>query len=158
HHEQDVRAAAIADARLLSTELTQVVDSSRETMTILSKFPGAPGDEAGCTAYFKSVIADLPIYREAAIIDKDGKFHCSTIPIPPNLNVSDRAYFAEPIASGKFTIGVLTKGRVTGETSIHLSLPYRSPDGATTGAIVLILNPDTLAKNLEALPWAPRDR
>jgi two-component sensor histidine kinase len=156
--EEDLRAAVISDARLLATEVTQEIESAQHAMTIMSKFPGAPGDEAGCTAYFKSVIASLPIYREAAIIDKEGKFHCSTIPIPPTLNVSDRAYFYEPIASQKFTIGVLTKGRVTGETSIHLSMPYEAPDKSMTGIIVVILNPQKLVENLTALPFHPRDR
>jgi two-component sensor histidine kinase len=158
HQEEDLRAAAVADARLLSTEVTQEIESAGQAMTVLSKFPGAPGDEEACTSYFKSVIDALPVYRQAAIIDKDGKFHCSTIPIPPDLNVSDRAYFHEPLSTGKFTIGVLTKGRVTNESSIHLSMPYKSPDGTMTGVIVLILNPYKMAQNLAALPFHPRDR
>jgi two-component sensor histidine kinase len=158
HHEEDVHTAAIADARLLSTEVIQTIESSRDTMMIMTKFPGAPGDEAACTAYFKSVVAAFPIYREAAIIDSDGKFHCSTIPIPSGLDVKDRAYFSEPLTTGMFTIGTFTKGRVTGENSIHLSMPYKSPDGASTGVIVLILNPQKLAQNIATLPWHPRDR
>src|SRR3954465_2072297 len=74
--EDDLRAAAIADARLLSTEVTEELEGARQAMVVMSKFPGAPGDEAGCTAYFKSVIESLPVYREAAIIDQNGKFHC----------------------------------------------------------------------------------
>jgi two-component sensor histidine kinase len=158
HQEEDLRAAAVADARLLSTEVTQEIESAGQAMQILAKFPDAPGDEEKCTAYFKSVIASLPIYREAAIIDKDGKFHCSTIPIPANLNVSDRAYFHEPLTTGKLTIGILTRGRVTRESSIHLSMPYRSPDGGTDGVIVVILNPLKMAENLASLPFHPRDR
>src|ERR1041384_7466070 len=122
HLEEDVHIGAIADARLLATEVTQTIEAGRDIMTIMAKFPGAPGDEAGCTAYFKSVIASLPIYREAAIIDSNGKFHCSTVPMPPDLNVIDRPYFKEPLASGQFTIGTFTKGRVTGAPSIHLSM------------------------------------
>ncbi len=74
------------------------------------------------------------------------------------MNVSDRAYFYEPIRTGQFTIGMLTRGRVTGETSIHLSMPYKSPDGANEGVIVVILNPQKMAENLVALPFHPRDR
>jgi two-component sensor histidine kinase len=158
HQEEDLRTAAVADARLLSTEVTQEIESAGQAMQIMAKFPNAPGDEEKCTAYFKSVIAALPVYREAAIIDKDGKFHCSTIPIPSTLNVSDRAYFKEPLTTGRFTIGVLTRGRVTRESSIHLSMPYKSPDGSMEGVIVLILNPFKMAENLASLPFHPRDR
>src|SRR5689334_20725282 len=96
-HEDDVHTMALADARLLANEVTQIAENARDTMTVMAKFPIAAGDEAGCAAYFKSVVESLPIYREAAIIDKDGKFHCSSVPIPPNLDVRDRAYFREPI-------------------------------------------------------------
>lgn len=158
HHEDDLHASAIADARLLATEVTQVMNNTRDTLTIMSKFPGVPSDEAACTAYFKSVVDSLPIYREAAIVDTNGNFHCSTIPIPPGLKVTDRSYFKEPLDTGKFTIGTFTKGRVTGEDSIHLSMPYKSPDGTLTGIIVLVLNPNRMGEDLVSLPWHPRDR
>jgi two-component sensor histidine kinase len=158
HHEEDIHAGAIADARLLSTEVTQIVDNGRDTMTILSKFAAAPGDEAACTAYFKSVVDNLPLYRYAAIIDRSGKFHCSTIPIPPDLDVTDRAYFKEPLETGHFTIGMFTTGRASGQALIHLSMPYESPDGTMSGVIALGLNPDQMGEDLAALPWHPRDR
>jgi two-component sensor histidine kinase len=158
HHDEDIHAGAIADARLLSTEVTQIVDNSRDTMTVLSKFSGAPNDEAACTAYFKSVIDSLPLYRYAAIIDSAGKFHCSTIPIPPALDVTDRKYFKEPLETGDFAIGAFTTGRASGQALIHLSMPYKSPDGAMSGVIAVGLNPDKMAEDLAALPWHPRDR
>jgi two-component sensor histidine kinase len=158
HHEEDLHASAISDARLLSTEVTQIIDNARETMTIMSKFPAAPADEAACSAYFKSVVASLPLYRYAAIIDKDGKFHCASIPIPPDLDVRDRDYFRDPLVTGKFTVGTYTIGRASGQSSIHLAMPYTSPDGAVSGVIALVLNPDKMAEDLAALPWQPRDR
>jgi two-component sensor histidine kinase len=158
HHEEDIHAGVVADARLLSTEVTQIVENSRDTMTILSKFSSAPGDEAACTAYFKSVVDSLPLYRYAAIIDSDGKFHCATIPIPPDLDVKDRAYFKEPLETGHFAIGTFTTGRASGQPLIHLSMPYKAPDGSMSGVIALGLNPDRMAEDLAGLPWHPRDR
>ena len=119
----------------------------------LVKHPAVPAREEECTAYFKAVVADLPIYREAALIDRDGKFHCSTIPIPPTLDVHDRIYFAEPLRTGKLTIGTLTTGRVTGERSIHVSIPYKSPDRRFDGVAVLILNPDRIGQDFSERRW-----
>jgi two-component sensor histidine kinase len=158
HHEDDLHAAAVADARLLATEVTQIMENSRDTMTVMAKFPGVPNDEKACSAYFKSVVESLPIYRAAAIIDNNGNFHCSSVPIPPTLNVIDRPYFREPLDTGKFTIGNFTKGRATGEDSIHLSMPYKSPDGSLSGVIAIVLNPARVGEDLVALPWHPRDR
>src|ERR1700693_4525795 len=92
---------ALGSARLISAELTQLIEGTRHLMLTIVKHPAVPAREEECAAYFKSVIADLPIYREAAVIDRGGKFHCSTIPIPPTLDVRDRIYFAEPLRTGK---------------------------------------------------------
>ena len=127
-------------------------------MTAMGKYPNIRDHEEECTAYFKSVIADIPIYREAAIIDTDGKFHCSTIPIPPTLDVKDHIYFYEPLKTGKLTVGPITQGRIMHSKSIHLSMPYKDADGSIRGVIVVILNPEKLAEILPAYPWRSQHR
>ena len=144
--ERQANQEALASARLISAELSQLVDGTGRLMLTLVKHPAVPANEAECAAYFKAAIADLPIYREAALIDRGGKFHCSTIPIPPTLDVHDRVYFAEPLRTGKLTVGTLTTGRVTGERSIHVSMPYRSPDGRFDGVVAIVLNPDRIGQ------------
>jgi two-component sensor histidine kinase len=144
---------ALSSARLISAELSQLIEGTRHLMLTLVKHPAVPAREEECTAYFKSVIADLPIYREAALIDRDGKFHCSTIPIPPTLDVRDRIYFTEPLRTGKLAIGTLTTGRVTGERSIHISIPYKSPDGRFDGIVALVLNPDRVGQDFAERRW-----
>ena len=144
--ERQANQEALSSARLVSAELAQLVDGTERLMRTLVKHPAVPAREEECAAYFKSVIADLPVYREAALIDRDGKFHCSTIAIPPTLDVHDRVYFAEPLRTGKLTVGTLTTGRVTGERSIHVSMPYKSPDGRFDGIVALVLNPDRIGR------------
>lgn len=148
--EADAGDEALASARLVSGELSQLLEGTRRIMSTMMKHPAVPDNEEQCTAYFKSVISDLNIYREAAFIDRNAKFHCSTIPIPPMLDVRDRVYFREPLDTGKLTIGTLTVGRVTGEPSIHVSMPYRSPDNRVNGVVVLILNPEKIAQEFAA--------
>jgi DNA polymerase-4 len=123
------------------------------TVTVRVRFADLHSVTRSVTLEFKSVIADIPIYREAAIIDTDGKFHCSTIPIPPTLDVRDRIYFYEPLKTGKLTVGTITQGRVTHSRSIHLSMPYKDTGGSIKGVIVVILNLEKLAEILPAHPW-----
>jgi two-component sensor histidine kinase len=157
--EADAGEEALASARLVSAELSQLLEGSRRMMTTMMKHPAVPTNEEECTAHFKSVIADFNIYREAAFIDRDAKFHCSTIPIPPTLDVRDRVYFREPLErGGGFTVGTLTIGRVTGENSIHVSTRYRSPDPSSDGIMVLVLNPEKIAQEFEARQWPPLHR
>jgi len=155
--EADAGDEALASAQLISAELAQLLQGTRRIMATMMKHPAVPDNEEECSAYFKSVIADLDIYREAAFIDRDGKFHCSTVPIPPDLDVRDRVYFREPLETGSLTVGTLTTGRVTGQSSIHVSMPYRSiDDGRTSGVVVLILNPEKIAREFEARQWSPQ--
>jgi two-component sensor histidine kinase len=151
--ERNAETDLLASAHLVSAELSQLLNGARDIMLTLVKHPAVPGREEECTAYFKAVIADLPIYREAAVVDRDAKFHCSTIPIPPTLDVRDRPYFREPLQTGQLTVGTLTIGRVTGERSIHVSMPYRNRDGGFEGVVVLILNPEKIAQQFAARPW-----
>ena len=156
--ERESREEALAAARLVSAELSQIVEGSRQLMIAMGRHPAVPENETECVNYFKSVIESLPTYREAAVIGLDGKFRCSTITIPPTLDVSDRLYFSGPLKTGELTIGTLVQGRVTRSTSIHLSMPYRRSDGITRGVIVLILNPERLAQDLSARPWRTNHR
>ena len=156
--EDEAKVTALSIARFISTEFELVIDNSRQLMTAMAKYPDIQGHEEECTSYFKLVIADIPIYREAAIIDTDGEFHCSTIPIPPTLDVRDRIYFYEPLKTGKLTVGTITQSRVTQSTSIHLSMPYKDADGSIRGVIVLVLNPEKLAEILPAYPWRSEHR
>jgi two-component sensor histidine kinase len=149
--ETEANDEALTSARLVAGELTQLLEGSRQLMLTLAKHPAVPGREEECRAYFKSVIADLPIYREAAVIDRDGKFHCSTIPIPPSLDVRDRIYFYEPLQAGRLAVGTLTIGRVTGERSIHIAIPARNE--RFDGVVVLILNPEKTAQEFAARSW-----
>src|SRR5262249_15620328 len=119
-----------------------------QLMTALSNHPGVPDHEDECVPYFKSVISELPIYREAALVDKDGKFHCSTVPIPAGLDVRDRVYFRGPLQTGRLTVGTLVQGRVTQSSSIHLSMPYHQQNGGFEGIIVVVLNPERMAQEL----------
>lgn len=156
--EADSGNEALASAHLVSAELNQLLDGSRRLMSAMMKHPAVPDREEECTAYFKSVIEGLDIYREAAFIGRDAKFHCSTIPIPASLDVRDRIYFYEPLQSGRFTVGTLTVGRATGKTSVHISMPYRSPDGHVDGIMTLILDPEKIGQQFEAREWPPDHR
>jgi len=149
---------ALASARLVSAEFSQLMQGTRYLMLTITRHPSVPGNEAECAAHFSGVVKGLSVYREAALIDRSGKFHCSSISIPPALNVSDRAYFAEPLKTGRFTIGTVTTGRVTGERSLHVSMPYKPPDGSFDGVIVMILNPDRVAQEFAQRAWPKNHR
>jgi two-component sensor histidine kinase len=156
--EDQAHTAALSEARFTYAELGQIIDNSRQLMTVMAKYPIALDTKEECTSYFKSVIADVPVVRAAAIIDSNGKFHCSTIPFPEALDDGDRIYFHEPLEPGKLTVATTAQSRITQSTSIHLSMPYADADRSIKGVIILILNPEKLAESLPAYPWRSEHR
>jgi two-component sensor histidine kinase len=156
--ERQAGEEALASARLISGEMAQLMEGTRHLMLTITKHPSVPGDEAGCASHFSAVVKNLAIYREAALIDREGGFHCSSIAIPPTLDVRDRIYFSEPLKSGKFTVGTITTGRVTGERSLHVSMPYEAPDKSFSGVVVMILNPDRIAREFAQRAWPANHR
>ncbi len=154
--ERQAGEEALASARLVSAELTQLMQGTRYLMQTITRHPSVPWNETECSAHFANVVGNLSIYHQAALIDRNGRFHCSSISIPPDLDVSDRIYFTEPLRTGNFTVGTVAVGRVTGNRSIHVSMPYKSPDGSFDGIVVMILNPDRIARDFEQRAW-PRN-
>jgi two-component sensor histidine kinase len=151
--DKQARAEALTAAQLISAELAQVIDASRHLMVAMSKHPAVPGDEAACAAYFKSVIEGMPMYRAAAIVDVNGTYHCSTLPLATNLDARRRVSSGAPLTSGQLTTGTVVQGRVTGAPSIDVSMPYKAADGSLEGMMLLVLDPERIALDLEGRPW-----
>jgi two-component sensor histidine kinase len=151
--EQQAAEDALASARLISGEMEQLIEGTRHLMQTIVRHPSVPNDEAACAAHFRATVENLALYRAAALIDRSGKFHCSSIDIPPTLDVSDRAYFTEPLRTGRLIVGQVTTGRVTGQRSLHVSMPYAPPDKSFDGVVVFILNPDRVAREFAIRPW-----
>jgi two-component sensor histidine kinase len=156
--DNEVHTTALSEARFTSAELEQIIGNSRQLMTAMTKSPIVSDNEQECTSYFKSVIAEIPAFREAAIVDTDGKSHCSSIPFPQALDIGGRIEFDEPLNTSKLTVGTITQGRAPHSTSIHLSMPYKDAGGSIKGVIVLMLNPEKLAESLPAGPWRSEHR
>jgi two-component sensor histidine kinase len=156
--ENETHATALSEARFTSAEFEQIIDNSRQLMAVMTKYPLLADNEEKCASYFKSVIADIPVFREAAIIDAGEKLHCSTFPFLESLNAEDRSSLYDTLKAGKITVGPIIQGCATHSTSIHLWIPYKNADGSIKGAAVLVLNPEKLAESLPSYSWRPEHR
>jgi two-component sensor histidine kinase len=154
--ENETRAAALSEARATSRELDQIIDNARQLLTAMTKFPLNTDNKDECALNLKSIIADVQIFHEAAIIDTDGKFLCSTI--PEALDVGDRFYFSQSFTASNLRAGTTIQGGITHSTSIRLSMPYKNVDGSMKGVIVLTGDSEKLAEGLQAYQWRPDHR
>jgi two-component sensor histidine kinase len=156
--ESETRATAISEARLASSELEQIIDNARLLMTAMTKFPLTADNKAECASYFKSIISGVQTFREAAIIDTDGKFLCSTNPAQDALDVSDRIRFYQSLKASKLSVATIIADRLKPSTSIQISMPYEDADGAIRGMIVVTGDSEKLAESFAAYQWRPDHR
>jgi two-component sensor histidine kinase len=154
--EQQVRAAALSEARATSSQLDQTIDNARQVLTAMTKFPLNTDDKVECASYLRSVISDVAIFHDATIVDTDGKLICSTV--TDALDVADRIYFSQALNTSKLRVGTIVQGHPTGSTSIRLSMPYKDADGTLKGVIVLIGDPKKFAEKFQAYQWRPDHR
>jgi two-component sensor histidine kinase len=122
----------------------------------MTKFPLNTDNKDGCALHLKSIISGVQTFHEAAIIDMDGRFLCSTTSEP--LDVGDRLHFYPSSKVSELGAGTIIQGGVTHSTSIRLSMPYRDADGSIKGEIVLLGDLERLAEGLQAYQWRPDHR
>jgi two-component sensor histidine kinase len=155
--DREARSEVLVSARQISAELAQMIEATRQLIAVMGKHPAISADEPTCAAYFKTVIAELPLYREAAMIDPAGKLRCSTVPAPMSLEMRDSLYLGERTPVHQLTIRALAP--VEAEwPSLQVSMPVAAADGSPKGAIGLVLNTEGLALDLEGRSWKSRHR
>jgi hypothetical protein len=125
--DREARSEALVSAWQVSAEFAQVIQGARQLITVMSKHPAVSAEEPTCAAYFKSVIADLPLYREAAMIDPAGELRCSTVPIPASLEMRDSL---ERAPVHQLTIRALAENEAKGP-SIQVSMPVAAANGSS---------------------------
>src|SRR5262245_39340855 len=103
--ENETRATALSEARATSRALDQIIDNARQLLTAMTKFPLNTDNKDECALDLKSIIADVQTFHEAAIIDTDGKFLCSTI--PELLDVGDCIFFSQSFYVYEFVLVIV---------------------------------------------------
>jgi hypothetical protein len=79
------------------------------------------------------------------LTDLDGQPFCDTTSDHKPVNVAARAYFANILKNGAFTVGEFSAYLATGRKAIQLALPFCGDDGRMNGVIIAILSLDWLA-------------
>lgn len=153
--DREARGEALVNARQISAEFAQMIEGTRQLINVMSKHPAVSADEPTCGAYFRSVIADLPLYREAAMIDPAGKLRCSTVPVPVGL-ARDGIYLGGHALVDQLTIRLVQEE--ADRPSIQILMPVKAADGSSKGVIGLVFNMDGLALDLEGRLWKSRPR
>jgi signal transduction histidine kinase/DNA-binding response OmpR family regulator len=104
-------------------------------------------DEIGATLDLKTMVKqgviDADIFNQVGIIDANGIYTLSNLPVTPGLDLSDREHFKVHRASdtGELFISKALLGRASNKWSIQLTRRINGNDGAFKGVAVVSINP-----------------
>ncbi|MGY3606482.1 MULTISPECIES: ATP-binding protein [unclassified Bradyrhizobium] len=148
-HQMEVQELALGLAKLAAAEQQQIIQGIRQALIALSELPAVKAKDArGCEAYLSRIKERYPEFIDFIAVDMNGDSFCdSTSDYKPS-TAAGRAYFANVLKTGKFTVGEFAHGRATGRNVLHFALPFYADDGHMGGVVIAALSLDWLAHYL----------
>jgi PAS domain S-box-containing protein len=142
-----------AVANLVAERNQRAVDAAKGLLVGLSLVPSlAQRDTAGCVATVRPLLARLPIYANAGAVDPSGEMFCSAAPRTRQVNLSDRPWVRETLATGEFAVGGLQVSRVLGAEVLAFGYPVSGAAGELRAVAFASLDLRGLQRDLDALP------
>jgi PAS domain S-box-containing protein len=142
----EVQNQALNLAKLAAKEQQQIVQGIRQVLIALSELPAIKArDSKACNAALVGMKSRFPAFLTFLVTDRNGEPFCDTESDRRPVNVSGRAYFAEALKTGAFTVGEFTIGLSIHRRLIHFALPFYGDDGRIGGVIIAPLGLDWLA-------------
>ena len=145
----EVQNQALSLARLVAAEQQQIVQGIREVLIALSELPAIKAKDAqGCNAYLSTIKQRIPGFITFIVVDMNGSSFCDATSDHKPSTAAGRAYFANVLKTGEFTVGEFSIGRLTGRNVIQFALPFYGDDGPMGGVIIAVLSLDWLADHI----------
>ncbi|APV51369.1 hypothetical protein BWI17_17740 [Betaproteobacteria bacterium GR16-43] len=145
-NRRDGEAALLGVARQVAFHTHDVVEGGRVLLHALSISEAVRSKDPARCRDFLSEVARSGGFSAVAAADEEGHIRCSSVATSGNLNVADRLYFKEAMATGRFTVGEFVHGRGTGRAAIHLAEPILRADGIPIGVVFGAVPTETLQK------------
>jgi len=142
----EVQNQALSLAKLAAAEQQQIVQGIRQALIAMSELPSIKTrDSQACNAYLAAMQQRFPAFITFLVSDLNGKAFCDTNSDHRPVSIAARAYFANILKTGAFTVGEFSSGLSTGRNVLQFALPFYGDDGRMGGVIVAGLDLDWLA-------------
>lgn len=139
------RTEALRVARLSSAHYRQVVEGARQLLVSLAALPELQAPVgADCHAVLAGMLDQFPAYDNIGVIDADGSTACSALPLRGPVDLGDRPYFQQAVATRSLAVGDFQVGRITGKQSVNFGYPVIDRTGSVTGVVFVALDLDWL--------------
>jgi signal transduction histidine kinase/CheY-like chemotaxis protein/HAMP domain-containing protein len=147
---------ALRLATLAAAQQQQIIQGIKQVLIALSELPAIKTKNAqACNAYFSALKQRYPAFLTLAAADINGLFFCDTTTNHSPISAAGRAYFANALTSGGFTVGKFVVGAASGRKIIPFALPFYSDDGHIEGVVLASLSLDWLADYIAQMRMPP---
>ena len=145
-----VRADAIATARAVAEDFSQIAEEMRQALDLISEDPSVRAqDPAGCTAYLRRADKRLPHVLVITLTAPDGTVICNSAgSAPGSYSNGQRAYHRRAIGESGFAVGGYAVGIVTKRASVHFARAVHGPGGTVDGVLSAGVDLDWLSDHL----------
>ena len=145
-------------ARALDLQVQEVLNDADSVLLAMKQSQETRGN---ITAELRQALEMSNLAKfaaQASIMDTQGNFLFSFRPVPPNVNLADRAQFRAHVDrdTGTYFIGPAVQGRVSGVPSFHISRRINNPDGSFAGVVSLALQTRYFTEIFAKIAWEPR--
>ncbi len=132
----DAEEWILHQAHMVSAEVDTFLNGSERLLIALSEIPEVKNQEWGkCSAIFSRLMPEYRYYENILVIDSKGWIYCSAVPQVKPTYAGDRTYFKKLMETGRFTIGEVQIGRITGKPVVVLAYPLRDSTGKQAGMV-----------------------
>lgn len=158
--EQEQRLLSLATrdrVRILTAHIvTDAQDSVRDVSRVLASLGRLPEIRAtgqGCSNVLSWYRDTYPHYLNLGVIDRQGFLVCSALP-SGRVNLGDRLYFRQAVATRRFSVGGYQIGRITKKPSLNFGFPILDASGEVQSVVFAALDLGSLigAEIPEVLP------
>src|SRR3989441_666453 len=107
----------------LITDYTDGVEDTRRLLGSIARLPEIRAAGPGCRSVLAWYRDAYPTYLNLGVIDRQGFLVCSALPTVGRVNLGDRLYFRQVIATHQFAVGEYQIGRITQKATVNFGYP-----------------------------------
>jgi two-component system cell cycle sensor histidine kinase/response regulator CckA len=124
-------------AEILASENVKMVADMQQLMTALVQLPEVRDLQVErIQSVLRNVLSTNPKYSNIFIADRTGRVVASAVSTPLK-EISDRRYFKNALATGRFSSGEYIISRFTGKPVISFSYPFKNSHRDVVGVMVM---------------------
>jgi diguanylate cyclase (GGDEF)-like protein/PAS domain S-box-containing protein len=141
---------AINTVETTTSDQAQLIKDTQRFLKRLSTFSSVLNPESPeCSIVLAEILKLNDDYVNLGIPRADGELLCNAKPLNKRVNVADRPYIQQALATRDFSIGSFQVDRATGVTSINFAYPVIDPNSdEIVGLAVAVVSLDWWSKRL----------